>query len=354
VNPYKRPESVLVVVHARGQALLLKRADLPEFWQSVTGAMRWDETDPRVTAVRELEEETGMRVTLGALRDLGLTARFPILPQFRHRYAPGVVENVEHAFALELQSEVVPRLSSVEHTAFGWYPMAQAASRVASWTNRDALRVLARGARETVVLVHGWWMNGWWMLPLAARLRRAGFDVRTFSYASVRADLRDSAQRLHRFLETLPNDVVHLVGHSLGGMVIRALFHYCPPRQAGRVVTLGTPHHGSVVGARLARTRAGRRLLGRSVVDVVRQVASEWPAPPRDLGVVSGTRSFGIGRCISALPERNDGTLTLSETSFAAARAQLVAPVTHTGMLTSRRVAEAVAHFLRTGAFDAA
>ena len=37
---------VLVVVYTRaGKVLLLKRADMPEFWQSITGAMRWAETD---------------------------------------------------------------------------------------------------------------------------------------------------------------------------------------------------------------------------------------------------------------------------------------------------------------------
>lgn len=350
MSQYKRPESVLVVIYTRaGEVLLLKRADLPAFWQSVTGAMRWDETDARVTAVREVKEETGLTIEAAALRDLGLTVSFPILAQFRHRYAPEVTHNVEHAYALELDSTFTPILSRSEHTESGWFRLRDAEQRVASWTNRDALRKVAPPA--VVVLVHGWWMNGWWMLPLAARLRRGGFDVRTFSYASVRSDLRDSAQRLQRFLETLPEGVVHLVGHSLGGMVIRALFHYCPPRQVGRIVTLGTPHQGSVVGTRLARTRVGRRLLGKSVVDVVRRVAAEWPAPAREIGVVSGTRSFGIGRCISALPERNDGTLTVSETSFAAGRAQLIAPVTHTGMLTSRRVADAVIRFLRHGDF---
>ena len=52
---FKRPESVLVVVYTRtGKVLLLKRADDPDFWQSVTGSLLWEETEPRQAAAREL------------------------------------------------------------------------------------------------------------------------------------------------------------------------------------------------------------------------------------------------------------------------------------------------------------
>src|SRR3989344_4273789 len=59
---FKRPESVLVVVYTRtGKVLLLKRADDPDFWQSVTGSLLWEETEPQQAAVRELREGSGGR-----------------------------------------------------------------------------------------------------------------------------------------------------------------------------------------------------------------------------------------------------------------------------------------------------
>ncbi len=57
---FRRPESVLVAVFAAdGQALLLRRSQPFEFWQSVTGSLG-DGESPDAAAVRELFEETGL------------------------------------------------------------------------------------------------------------------------------------------------------------------------------------------------------------------------------------------------------------------------------------------------------
>jgi dihydroneopterin triphosphate diphosphatase len=147
---HKRPESVLVVVYSKtGKVLLLKRADHADFWQSVTGSMHWEEQDPRQTTLRELEEETGLHVAPEALLDLHLTQRFAILPKWRHRYAPEVDENVEHAFALELPQEIAPQLAPLEHTEYGWFAFEHAQQRVASWTNRNAIQEVQKRLRPT-------------------------------------------------------------------------------------------------------------------------------------------------------------------------------------------------------------
>jgi dATP pyrophosphohydrolase len=153
---YKRPESVLVVVYTRaGLVLLLRRADHPEFWQSVTGSMEWGDEQPAETAARELREETGIDVTPAALTDRRIQQRYVLFPQWRHKYAPDVSENTEHFFSLELPDVVPVSLSPAEHGEYAWVPFAEAVERVFSWTNRDALllvmqeraaRPAARGA----------------------------------------------------------------------------------------------------------------------------------------------------------------------------------------------------------------
>lgn len=136
---FKRPESVLVVVYTlTGKVLLLRRADDPGFWQSVTGSLLWEETEPRQAAVRELREETGLEAT-EALQDAGLTHRYPILPKWRSRYAPEVKENTEHVYFLALPAERVITFNPAEHDEYRWYSFDEAAAKVKSWTNREAI-----------------------------------------------------------------------------------------------------------------------------------------------------------------------------------------------------------------------
>jgi dATP pyrophosphohydrolase len=129
---------VLVVVYAAtGKVLLMRRREPADFWQSVTGSLRWDEREPVEAAARELREETGLEA--GALRDLELSYRFPILPQWRARYAPNVRENLEHAFALEVPAEVAINMNPAEHAEYGWFAFPEAARKASSWTNREVI-----------------------------------------------------------------------------------------------------------------------------------------------------------------------------------------------------------------------
>jgi len=140
---YKRPESVLVLVYTRaGEVLLLERARPRGFWQSVTGSLEWSET-PAQAAERELFEETGLRAGR-ALVDLHRSVQFPIVPPWRARYAPGVRNNTEHWFRLELPGRRTIRCRPGEHRQFRWLPIPVAAQRASSWTNRDAIPDLHR------------------------------------------------------------------------------------------------------------------------------------------------------------------------------------------------------------------
>lgn len=141
---FKRPESVLVAVYtATGDALLLERREPAGWWQSVTGSLEPGE-NPLEAAVRELAEETGLAAD--GLVDLGLEHRFTIAPAWRHKFAPGVTENLEHAFALELPAPVAIRLDPAEHCDLAWLPLAKAIDRASSWTNRAVLERLLAGA----------------------------------------------------------------------------------------------------------------------------------------------------------------------------------------------------------------
>lgn len=145
--PYKIPESVLVVIHTADlQVLLIERADKPGFWQSVTGSLDAPDEPLPATAARELFEETGI-VADGeriVLRDWHLANVYTIYPVWRHRYAPGVTENTEHVFSVEVPRDIAITLSPREHVNHAWLPYLEAADRCFSSSNAEAILQLSK------------------------------------------------------------------------------------------------------------------------------------------------------------------------------------------------------------------
>lgn len=140
MQSFRRPESVLIVIHtAGGEFLLLERRRPAGFWQSVTGSLEWGEMADDA-ARREVIEETG--ITQGFLRNLQWTQVFEILPSFGKTYAPGVTTNLEHAFALKLPGRVPVTLSEREHAQYRWATAAEALVTVTSRTNLAVIRQL--------------------------------------------------------------------------------------------------------------------------------------------------------------------------------------------------------------------
>lgn len=142
VKPYKTPVSALILIHTTDlQVLIMERADKPDFWQSVTGSLEVGES-PREAAIREVSEETGLDATQYDFQDWQTSNVYEIYPHWRHRYAPGVIENTEHLFGLCLPSPQAVILAPDEHLSYKWVDWREAAKRVFSWTNVDALKRL--------------------------------------------------------------------------------------------------------------------------------------------------------------------------------------------------------------------
>jgi dATP pyrophosphohydrolase len=136
---YKIPISVLVLVHTPDlQVLMMERANAPGFWQSVTGSQETGETLVQ-TAVRELQEETGLEAAPEALVDWARQNRYEIFQRWRNRYEPGVTHNTEHVFALQVPGPVAIALDPREHLRYEWLPWREAAEKAFSWSNADAI-----------------------------------------------------------------------------------------------------------------------------------------------------------------------------------------------------------------------
>jgi dihydroneopterin triphosphate diphosphatase len=149
--PFKIPVSVLVVIYTPDQqVLLIERADAlgraTAFWQSVTGSLDAVDEPPERAARREVWEETGIDAGQPGhvLTDWRLQNVYDIYPQWRHRYAPGVVRNTEHVFGLLVPSGTPIRLSPSEHVASQWLPYRAAADLCFSASNAEAVLLLPR------------------------------------------------------------------------------------------------------------------------------------------------------------------------------------------------------------------
>lgn len=204
---------------------------------------------------------------------------------------------------------------------------------------------------EVAVLVHGLWLSGAVMGALRRRLETCGYRTLLFSYPTVRCSVIENAARLQDMVSSLQAPAVHFVGHSMGGLVIRRLFHDFPAQRPGRIVTLGTPHRGSYAAAVFYRRRLGRALLGGAARGCLLGGMPPWDGQ-RALGVIAGTRGIGLGWLIPGLKGPYDGTVRVDETRLPAAADFIDLRVTHLGMLLSPAVAHQVCIFLRDGCFD--
>ncbi|MEM8816938.1 MAG: alpha/beta fold hydrolase [Pseudomonadota bacterium] len=212
------------------------------------------------------------------------------------------------------------------------------------------------GDIRDVVLLHGIWSHGVSMFVIRRQLEREyGARVRFFNYPSIRGALDSNAGALARFLERAGLEAVHLIGHSLGGVVaLRTLATHdnLPP---GRLVCLGSPLTGSRAAEFLSKQDWAEGLLGSTLpAGVLRESANEWGShvcEQREVGIIAGNVPLGVGRIVTNFGGPSDGTVAVSETRLAGARDHLIMPVSHRGMVLSRQVADQAWSFLHRGRF---
>jgi len=204
---------------------------------------------------------------------------------------------------------------------------------------------------DTVVLVHGLWVHGIAMELMRRRVARGGYHARAYSYPSMRLTLSENAARFAHYLRALSATRLHLVGHSLGGVIILKTIERATALPPGRVVLAGTPFGESFAARRLERLPGGHTALGRSLPEWLGSLHAR-PAPDREIGVIAGDLPLGLGRIIAPdLPRPCDGVVSVEETRLPGMRDHIVLPVSHSGMLISRAVARQICAFLRDGAF---
>lgn len=194
------------------------------------------------------------------------------------------------------------------------------------------------------------------MYLIKRRLEREyGMRAVLFNYPSIRGSLDENAEALANFIDDQHTSTVHVIGHSLGGVLAlrTAANHGDLPN--GRIVCLGSPLSGSRAGQVLDDFDWTTQLVGYSLPDgVIDSSASEWAthvAEEREVGAIAGTVPFGLGHFVADFGEDNDGTVAVSETHLEGLKDHIVMEVSHKGLLLSADVHDQAAAFLQRGEF---
>ena len=204
----------------------------------------------------------------------------------------------------------------------------------------------------TVVLLHGLWMNASAMALLARALHRAGLRTVRVGYCPVREPLQRHLERVALAMRDCDAGAVHLLGHSLGGLVALHALALPEALRVRRVLLLGSPVSGCESAARLAALPGGPALMGRAL-ELLSHPFDRVPATREatDVGSIAGTRAFGLGRLVLGSATEGDGVVSVAETRLPGLAAHRAIVVSHSGMLFSREIARQSVGWLRDGTF---
>lgn len=205
---------------------------------------------------------------------------------------------------------------------------------------------------EHIILLHGLWMRSFALGMLHRRLIEQRFRVHRFDYLSVAATQESILGRLRAQIAEHAPEPVHLVGHSLGGLLALRACLDDPSLPPGRIVCLGSPLRGSVVARGFAGLgRGSEALLGHNQA-LLEQGLEQWHGP-REVGMIAGRSPFGLGAVLTHIEGEHDGTVAVAETRLPGLTDHCVVETSHTGLLLSGEVARQIAHFLLHGHFAA-
>jgi len=192
---------------------------------------------------------------------------------------------------------------------------------------------------EVVVLVHGLAAKRLVMAILRSSLARSYSEVVNWGYPSLFSPIERHGRELAKLLQSLDNgrgERIHLVTHSMGGIVARLALEEYTPARLGRFVMIAPPNRGSHVATRFAP------LLGR-ICPPIRQLADHeasfvrsLPPPNCELGVIAA---------------RTDWMVPLASTHLGCERDHIIVPGLHSSLLWRRETATQVRHFLEHGIF---
>jgi len=194
---------------------------------------------------------------------------------------------------------------------------------------------------QPVIIIHGIFSKKIIMTPLAKRLSKDGREVLNIQYNTFAINMDDIFDKIDKFLET--RDKATIIGWSLGGLIARTYLENKSKNSSSikRVITLGTPHTGSSVATKLTKYLPSN-LIPRSVeILLVQHDTWHFNIP---LHSIAGNLPIGMFSYIAT--KDSDSAVEIEETKINGMSTFDIFPVTHLGLIFSKRVTSRVKELL--------
>lgn len=221
---------------------------------------------------------------------------------------------------------------------------------------KSGLSTAEHSNKPVVMMLHGWGRNPSAMWYIGKQMEKSGFDVVRLEYHSLTQGpdeiMTDITGQINTFCTDHPKRQIHFVGHSMGGLVIRAFLEKNNIPNLGRVVLMGTPNQGVPIVDRY-RDTWWMKALGPSAATLGTN-SDSFPAsigpPDYPIGIIAGhTDSTFNDRLI---PGRDDGLVPVESTLLPGMTDFIVINSGHWTMRYDKEIARQVILFLNSGRFD--
>lgn len=211
--------------------------------------------------------------------------------------------------------------------------------------------------KECVVLVHGLWRSGFAMRSIASNLEDNGYQTVSVDYPSTQSKIPELVQGylLTSYEECKQTGAkkIHLVSHSMGGILIRQFLQNHSLPKGSKVVMLSPPNQGSELSEKFGSSWWYQWVVGPagvSLSNTQQGIISKLDAIDEPVGIIAAYRDWSVWPN-SWLPQPNDGTVSVESMKLAEMDDFILVNSGHAMMRFSDLVQSQIRQFLAVGEF---
>ena len=215
-------------------------------------------------------------------------------------------------------------------------------------TKPDPLDEIVVKKDATIVLLHGQGRTRLSMVVLGKRFRSAGYQTLNFPYNQTIRSLDEISGQLVEFIgQKVKTSDYHLIGHSLGNIIIRNSFRKDYPAGLGKIVMLAPPNQPAHLAKRLKKNPIYRLFTGDSGQKLSEEkFYRDLPIPRVPFGVIAGDKGQSL-----TFSEPNDGVVTVGSTKLEGMADWILLHHGHTFIMNCKDTFEHCVRFIESGRF---